>query len=612
MGAVDQGSSGYVVHSPYQANNEWGLYGQDDFRVTPNVTLNYGLRWDIFQWPCERHDDVANWDLNAMNPDVPFKGRLVYFGTPLHPSCHPFPAHLNDLGPRFGFAWSPFANHKTVIRGGYGMIYSDLFETLIAPQDGFASQTAFSQSFAYNGDFTGQRPAFKLSNGAPPTSIPSINLQRQQDAQFLGVGGGGMFRGSKDPYVEQWSFFIERQLPKDMMLSVGYVGTHGTHLIGDSFRQLDYVPTATRLKLRGNINNPIPTNAALGPIYGCPADPTIPNEVDCPAYIALLPYPQYPSITDTVSGDGFNDYNSFQMRFEKRYSQGLDLLAAYTAQKNIVSANLGLTAEGNLSPTTLGGRALGRSSFVRGGFNGSGVENLDDRNAYIALAPDDIPQILNLAATYELPVGAGKRFLSHGGALSKILGGWTLTQNWNFQSGVPLGFTAPCNAISCTPNLIGNPSAGRGGKTRSQLENQWFNPNAFEAPFGSNPTVIQEVTTGLAPDGTPLNFNTLDPWWQFGNAGFRLPLGRAPGFWNSDMALTKDFHFSESRYLEFQWQVFNAFNHQNLGIPDTNWCLPPGPNGQIDAVHQAVCNFGLIDNVQTDPRAMEFGLKFSW
>lgn len=185
-----------------------------------------------------------------------------------------------------------------------------------------------------------------------------------------------------------------------------------------------------------------------------------------------------------------------------------------------------------------------------------------------------------------------------------------LTQNWNFQSGVPLGFGSPCNGISCTPDLIGIPKAGNGSKSRAQLENQYFNAGAFQAPFGSDPTIIQEVTTGLKPDGTPLDFNTLDQWWRFGNSGYRVPSARAPGFWNSDVTLSKNFELTETRRFEFRWELLNAFNHQNLGIPNTYWCLPPNPDGSVDAIHIFGCQFGKITNVQTDPRAMQFALKF--
>ena len=252
------------------------------------------------------------------------------------------------------------------------------------------------------------------------------------------------------------------------------------------------------------------------------------------------------------------------------------------------------------------------SGGVANSAGGVAAEDPDDRRRYIALAPDDIPQILNMAVTYQLPFGKGKAFLSRGGWADTILGGWNVTQNWNIQSGVPMFITSGAgNGISGRPNLIGNPAAGRSGKTRQELENQWYNPAAFEAPFGSDPAVITAATTGYLADGvTPVS--TLDQWWQFGNIGTRAPSGRMPGFWNADTTLTKEFHFSEQRYFQFRWELFNALNHQSLGVPNSTWCLPPNADGSTDAIHQVGCQFGKITNVQTDPRSMELGLKFYW
>jgi len=616
LGTVDQGSGTGTYYAPWQSNDYWGLYAQDDFRVNSKLTLNYGLRWDFFGWFRDRHDSLANFDFAGLNPALPFKGRIDYIGTPSHPSRDVFPSRKDSLGPRLGFSYAPFGNRKTVIRGGAGVIYSNAISVAFGTQNGAISQPAYANYFTYPGDRTGKTPAFELSSGAPNLGLPPLDQVKKTDNQFLTTTVGGFLQGDKDPYVIQWSFFVERELPGNMALSVGYVGTRGMHLYGDEFRSYDYIPTKIKQALKANVNNNAPVDASIGNLYGpgvC-ATPT-----SCPGYIAYLPMPQYQNVTMNTSPDGANRYNSFQLKLDKRVSHGLNFMIAYTNQKNIETANTGSIIGNTATPTTLN-RSVGRSSSIAGAVSGGSAnsaggataENPDNRHNYISLGPDDIPQILNVAVTYRLPFGKGQAFLSQGGWADKLLGGWNLTQNWNIQSGVPMFFTSgACDGISCRPNLIGNPAAGRSSKTRQQQETQWYNPAAFEAPFGSDPAIIKAATTGYLADGvTPVA--TLDSWWVFGNIGTRPPSGRMPAFWNADTTLSKEFHLSEQKYFQFRWELFNALNHQSLGVPASGWCLPPNADGSTDAIHQFGCQFGKITNVQTDPRSMEFGLKFFW
>lgn len=600
LGAVDQGSGTGTYHAPYQSNDYWGFYIQDDFRVTRNFSLNIGLRYDLFGWFRERHDALANFDFEGQNPQVPYKGGLVYFGTPAHPGRNVYPANKNSLGPRFNFAWTPFSDKKTVIRGSYDIIYSNGISAAFGDQNGAISSPAYANYFTYGQvgtDHTGQRPAFILSQGAPDLPLPPLDQVKKDNNQFLGTTVGAFLRGTHDPYVEQWSFYVQRQLPSDMMLSVGYVGTHGLHLFGDEFRNYNHVPTATRQQLRDHINDTVPTPAGLVSLYG----PTVPQS------LLSVPYPQYAGVTVNTNPDGFNRYNSLQAKFEKRYSNGLSLTAVYSFQKNIQTPNTGSIIGNTATPTTLG-RTVGRAAFIPGAISGgvanvgggAGAQNPDNRYADVALAPDDIPHILNVAVVYELPFGKGKALLADSGPARAILGGWQLTQNWNFQSGVPVTIGGPCNAISCRPNLVGDPHFS-GSRSRQDQENQWFNPAAFTPAFGSDPAIL-----------TSSDPTQYDAWWQFGNMGLRNPAVRAPGFWNVDMSLSREFHLSESKYFTFRWELYNALNHQNLGIPNLNYCLPPNADGSVDALHQFGCQFGKITNVQTDPRAMQFGVKFFW
>ncbi len=613
LGAVDAGSGTGNYHAPWQTNDYWGFYAQDTWRVTNTFSLTYGLRWDFFGWFYERYNDLANFNFSIPNPSLPsYKGGIVYFGTPSHPGRTVFPSHKGSLAPRLSFAWRPFNSDKTVVRAGAGIIYSNAINVAMGTQTSSVSAPGFAQYIGYQDtvDFSGQHPAFSLTNGAPASYIsnfPSPLVAKQKNLQFLGNGaGGGFLNGSKDPYVEQYSINIQRELPGGVALSVGYVGTHGLHLYGDGYREYNFIPTATRLKLRNHVNDRFPTDPAIGAIYGC--------GTSCPGYLALKPYPQYTSVPINTNPDGFSRYNSLQARAQKRYSMGLDFVVAYTWQKTITSANTGSLLGNTATPTTLG-RNVGRVSFVPGASSGgtpdrsggAAAEDPNNRARYASLSPDDIPQMLNIAASYDLPFGKGKAFFSQAGVVDAILGGWKLTQNWNAQSGVPMLIgSAACNGISCRPDLIGDPRKGRSAKNRQQLENQWFDASAFQAPFGSDPATIAAITNGTA------DFNALDAWWHFGNIATRSAAARAPAFWNLDTSLAKSWKFTESNRLEFRWDLFNALNHQNLGIPNNQWCLPPNADGSVDAIHIFGCQFGKITNVQTDPRSLQFGMKFYW
>jgi hypothetical protein len=590
------------------------------------LTLSIGLRWDIYGWIRERHDMLANFDLSMPNPDIPYMGRIVYMGTPAHPGRNVFPANKGSFGPRFGFAWSPFGNRKTVIRGGYGMIYSNSLSAAFGQGNGAFSTlgSAVGVSTPVT-DYSYTTPGWILSQGAPSLQFPDLDANRKNDYQFIGSDSNvfGFIKGTKDPYIQQWNLFIQRELPGDIVISAGYVGSHGSHLLGDEIRDIDGVHARTYQRVRYNIDNYTwPVDPSLDGIYDCGQWNT-PGQVDCSGWYALRPYPFWWSVQAMLQPDGYSKYHAGQVRVEKRYSQGLNFIAAYTYSKNIVSAGLGALVANTFGPVVQN-RGIGRIAWIPGAAGGgtadfathTNAEDQDNRRRYDALSPDDTPHVFNFAATYELPFGKGKRFANVGGWANAFIGGWKITQNWNFQSGVPMFFTGPCDGaystLSCRPNLVGDISAGRTSKTKQQREQQWYNPDAFCPAWGCDQALTTALYNGVWADGTAVDYNAVDAYWQLGNSGLRPPSGRIPGFWNADMSLGKDFQLSEAKYINFRWDVFNALNHQNLGVPNGNWCMPPGPNGEIDAVHTFDCSFGQITNVQTDPRAMQFSLKFVW
>jgi len=619
-GATQTGLTG----QPYQTDHYWGFFVQDDFRVKPNFTLNVGLRYDIPGYWRTRQQPMSNFCLNCVDSATGMQGEMVYSGSPQLPAgSNIFPANKKDFAPRFNFSWNPRGDGKTVVRAGFDVFYTNAVNALNNDGQGVAPGPLW-QTFSYwlgsfnpsqCAPFLGQCSPWMLGNPPVPTGeltqppIPADGLSPAQD-KVPGYGSSLQFYAPPphvDPMVEMWNLDIQRQLPGDMMVEIGYVGSHGTHLAGDTFRNFNYVPTADKLKDQNQLNAEVPiSNYFSGNTLSLMQQTW--GGTELPLSDMLLPYPLFGSIFSQTVLDATSSYNAGHFKLQKRFSHGLNFISTYTISKEIDSCTEAQLASQLFDPIHSGyaGNIGGRIGAEGGGFAsgasgvfGTGCQDEDNRKGDRTISIADIPQAFNFAGSYELPFGPGRSFLNRGGVVGALLGGWVLTGNFNAESGTPLEVTGPCDAITCRPDLVGNPSLSH-SRPKADLINDWINPNAFLPPYGADQTFWQNPTA-------------TDPrYWQFGTAGLYLPGLRAPGFWNVDTSLSKQFRFGENRYVQFRWEVYNALNHQNLGLPNTYFCLPPGENGETDAVHQAGCSFGKITNIQTDPRAMEFSLKLAF
>jgi len=611
MGAEPQYENGTASGPAYYDHwSYWAAYLQDEFRVSSRLTLNVGLRWDVYGIANTNFNPTtSNFCLNCPNPLTGLNGKVIYSGDPELPKGSAvLPRNYTDFAPRVNFSWAPFGDQKTVIRGGYNMIYTDALNAMNWPGWGIGGSlpgwfvsTDWAASYypSQCPSYSGHCVAFPLSDTSDKASLATPPFPSKYPAQnhdpLLGSYLYNYVKPSRDPMLQVWNVQIQRALPSDMMVSIGYVGNLGTHMLVPS-RNWDYIHPSDVIKYKQSINAVVPITdyysgtaaATLASIYGSDS---------LPRSLLLQTYPDFSGIDQEQSYDGTGVYDAMDLKVEKRFSHGLNFIAAYTVSKDIQTPPLGQAFGMMADPVhRKSGNIGGRAGAVSGIIYGTGVQNIDDRRGDRALAPIDTPQMFNLAGSYRLPFGVGQAFLNRPGVANAVLGGWRFSETFNVQSGLPLSISGPCDQITCRPDLVGNPSFS-GSRTKAQRIQQWINPAAFQPVFGNDQTFWA-------------NYDPSDPRaYLWGTAGAELPNFRAPGFWNMDAALVKHFRITESKALEVRWETFNVLNHMNLAYPNTGYCLPPGPNGETDAVRSASCSFGRITNIQNDPRSMQFSMK---
>ena len=507
LGEVSGGNMGYRPFFQYRSL-PLGVYVQDDWKVTRNLTLNVGLRYDVSFGPTEIHDRFSNFDPFVVNPETGLLGALVYAGVDRPRSFVNLDS--NNVGPRFGFAWNPGGDGKTAIRGGYGLIYT-IAEIGHTQGDnsnalGFSVDTPFAPAAA-------NERAFRFSDG------PGVILQP------LGAAGGpSAFRGlsvryqdrsAPTPYVQHWNFTIQRSLWGGWVVSAVYAGSKGTKLFGGNYdlNQLDPAHYSLGLALQDNVPNPFYGQIATGPLAAANVQRSQ----------LLRPYPDYQTVQTFAANNASSIFHSFQFIAEKRFSRGLSALISYTNSKLISDAH------------SLGGGG-GPSSSLEGFRLGRFNRRLDRR-----VDIDDVSQRLVVSSVYELPVGRGRLLLTNANALvNGILGGWQVNGIGTFQTGVPLVVRGSNNFTGIAfPDVIGDPSL----PSDQRSQNGWFNTSVFR---------------------NPANFT-------IGNAPFTLPSTRAPGLVDVSFSLFKTFSFLERYRLEARWEMFNALNTVNLNAPNTTF-----------------------------------------
>ena len=482
----------------------YSFYAQDDFKVTPKLTLNLGLRYELFTTVKERHDQQGTFDLqDPNNPTIIVpKGQTMQLTPTLASqitvsptgSRGLIPVDKNNFAPRIGFAYQ--LTPETVLRGGYGIFYGGQENGPYSnPSPGFNPPFFVTQNFNSPCGAASANPA--LFNADPnlnnDCAVPGLSNAPGGVPGSGGIAVGfpatsltdpntpllfSLAPGMVTPYMQQWNFGVERQLGKDTVLQVTYAGSKGTKLF--TF-------------YNGNQADPS-------------ADPTA-------AFAPRRPVPSIDTGINLFKSDGGSKYNSLQSRLEKRFTHGFSVLVTYTyshAIDNASNANLG-------SQNNDGFRWFKHPEWEKGN------ASFDVRHRFTA------------SYIYELPFGKGKRMLGDAnGALEQVVGGWQIagittvsTGNW-FTPTDSNGSFANSDGLQM-PNVVADPNS-----SPHCLRGTFFNTCAFVDP----------------------------PLGSFGNAGRNSV--RGPGFQVWDFSVFKMFRVSERTRLEFRTEFFNIPNHTNF------------------------------------------------
>jgi hypothetical protein len=406
----------------------YGVYVQDDWKVTPRFTLNVGLRWEIDTPRWERNNRQSGFDGSKINPVSGTPGVITFAGLDgIGKYSHDF--DKNNFGPRFGFAFR--AMNSLVIRGGYGISYNGAYNGAVP--------NAFNQGYAINGSFNspdgGFSPAFLLRNGMP--TIARVELTPGFGAVPVGsavtTSPDFIQRNMVSGYAQQWNLTLQKELPSNILLEAAYLANVG-HKLGGPNVSVNQIPLVDG---RG---------------------PAAQNQ-------RLRPYPQFNNVVQLSPPWGNSTYHSMNLKFEKRYSRGLSFLGNYTWAKFIDDVE---------------------SGSELGGATNNGYTHIDARKLNKGLSGSDIRHRLAWSTLYDLPIGRGRTLSIENAVLNHVIGGWTVGGILEARSGAPYGVIEQTNRMNTfsdaqRPNLLRDPNLDP-GRSRGEKVAMYFDTSAFQSP----------------------------------------------------------------------------------------------------------------------------------
>jgi hypothetical protein len=525
LGQADSGER-ILANKLYMRNKEFAPYIQDDIKVNRHLTADLGLRWDVMVPFTESHNNIVFMDPTEPDPGAGNRlGAAAKFGNCA--ACSGITRgdiHWHYLQPRVGLAYQ--VSPTTVIRSGF----------FVSSLNGGAYEYGTAQSAAFmgsllNGEFlrspTGSSTPGYGNWDTSPMPLPAPTAFNPSIANDGVIFAYPANKVGTAPYIMEWNFGVQRELPWNTLLTVSYVATHAVHLTTTN-GLLDQ-PNPDVLKYGSLLSQLVTSPAAVAAGIKVPY-PEFPQQFGGAATVeqALEPYPQFGGYFPVYEMDGVSRYKSLQVQGEKRFSNGLSFLADFTLSRNMANASTGSAP-----------------------YAPNGVNAWDPALEYAPSVFDQL-YVTNFVWSYELPIGPGKRFLGSGGLLSRLLGGWQGSGIMTYSGGYPIGVQNTYNPLLV--NSFDRPNIVPGCKL------QTFNYN-LSKPYllgGGKAPPVQFTTNCFVNTGP----------WQVGDAQRDYAALRQPPLRIEDFALMKYFPIKERVRATLRFDFFNAFNRTQLQEPD--------------------------------------------
>ncbi len=589
LGQGDNAQSRVPSHQSRWISNYWAGFVQDDLKLTKNLVLNLGLRYDVDQPRREATNSTSNFSLTATDPKSGLPGAMIYATTCTNCNKRWADTWYKDIAPRVGFAYTPSAQNGTfVIRGGFATLYGPL------QYNDFGGGTTTGYTIQTQQVSNGFDPAFSVDGGiTPPTSKANL------DPGFFDNGNASAPLPVQNSYIQgsygrpaqvnQWNLQVQQELAKDLIMTLGYIGSSGSHL-RSGVQNINNMPMSNFGRGDALLNYNLPANGLSSPYA------TFNGNVQQ----RLRPFPQYGYIaTDCcLQNVGHSSYDALVASLERRFTAGLNVQASYTWSKSITNAD-------SLLPG------------INGGINQ--VQNPFNSKSQKSLSIQDIPNTFVVSYIYELPFGRNKAFLNVSNPIARsLISGFEVGGVQRYQSGQPISFqgatgipgwdnfiaynripgsnlasaarrghldpfrqlklsqtankaVAPDPSVDSEFNGLAIPRAANGQSNNPGYAALQTAPAFTDQNTGDNRR-LRAVQTGTGPTAD-------NGGYQFGNTPRVVSELRNYRYINEDFSILKKTPLTEGTTLFLKMELLNGFNRHIFSSPNDNHFNQPGDVG---------------------------------